>query len=74
MADQPSFRDELARLEAIVRRLEADDVDLDGALELFEEGVKRLKVARELLEESELKVKRIVEAADGTLRSRNIDR
>ena len=73
MAEQPSFRDELARLEAIVRRLEADDVDLDGALELFEEGVKRLKVARGLLEESELKVKRIVEAADGTLRSRSID-
>jgi exodeoxyribonuclease VII small subunit len=73
-AEQPSFRDELARLEAIVRRLEADDLDLDGALELFEEGVKRLKVARELLETSELKVKRIVEAADGTLRSRNIDR
>ena len=72
--EQPSFRDELARLEAIVRKLEADDLDLDGALELFEEGVRRLKVARELLEESELKVKRIVEAADGTLRSRNIDR
>jgi exodeoxyribonuclease VII small subunit len=74
MAEQPSFREELTRLEAIVRRLEADDLDLDGALELFEEGVKRLKVARGLLEESELKVKRIVEAADGTLRSRNIDR
>jgi exodeoxyribonuclease VII small subunit len=74
MAEQPTFRDELARLEAIVRRLEADDLDLDGALELFEEGVRRLKVARDLLEESELKVKRIVEAADGTLRSRSIDR
>jgi exodeoxyribonuclease VII small subunit len=72
--DKPSFKDELTRLEAIVRRLEADDLDLDGALELFEEGVKRLKVARELLEESELKVKRVVEAADGTLRSRDIDR
>jgi len=69
-----SFREELSRLEAIVRELEADDLDLDGALRLFEEGVKRLKVARELLQESELKVKRVVEAADGTLRSRNIDR
>lgn len=64
----------MSRLEAIVRELEADDLDLDGALRLFEEGVKRLKVARELLQESELKVKRVVEAADGTLRSRNIDR
>ena len=30
--------DELARLEEIVRRLEADDVELDAALALFEEG------------------------------------
>ena len=74
MSEKASFRDELSRLEAIVRKLEADDLDLDGALALFEEGVKRLQVARELLQQSELKVKRIVEAADGTLRSRNIDR
>ena len=72
--DKPSFRDELARLEAIVRGLESEDLDLDAALQLFEEGVKRLKVARDLLQESELKVKRVVEAADGTLHSRNIDR
>ncbi len=31
--------DELARLEEIVRRLEADDLELDAALALFEEGV-----------------------------------
>ena len=74
MSEKASFRDELARLEAIVRKLESDDLDLDGALELFEEGVRHLKVARELLQESELKVKRVVEAADGTLRSRDIDR
>lgn len=71
---RPSFREELARLEAIVRKLEDDELDLDHALELFEEGVKRLKVARELLQESELTVKRVVEAADGTLRTRDLDR
>jgi exodeoxyribonuclease VII small subunit len=74
VTDRPSFRDELARLEAIVRQLEADELDLDQALELFEEGVRRLKVARELLQESDLKVKRVLEAADGTLRTRDLDR
>ena len=75
MTDEaPSFRHEMAELEAIVRKLEADEVDLDRALELFEEGIKRLKVARELLQESELTVKRVVEAADGTLRTRSLDR
>jgi exodeoxyribonuclease VII small subunit len=64
-----SFKDELARLEAIVRALESNDADLDRALELFEEGVTRLKAARELLRRSEQTVKRVVEAADGTLRT-----
>ena len=74
MTGRPSFREELTRLEAIVRQLEADELDLDQALELFEEGVRRLKVARELLQESDLKVKRVLEAADGTLRTRDLDR
>lgn len=74
MNQRPSFKDELNRLEAIVRQLEADELDLDTALELFEEGVRRLKVARELLQESDLKVKRVLEAADGTLRTRDLDR
>ncbi|TFG44607.1 MAG: exodeoxyribonuclease VII small subunit, partial [Gemmatimonadales bacterium] len=35
----PTLQDDLRRLEEIVRRLEADDADLDAALALFEEGV-----------------------------------
>ncbi len=66
---RPVFKEELERLEAIVRALEQEDLDLDRALELFEEGVTRLKTARELLQQSELTVKRVLEAADGTLRS-----
>jgi len=73
MSDLVSFREELAALEGVVRALEADDLDLDRALGLFEEGVRRLKVARSLLRESELTVKRVVEAADGTLRTRDLD-
>lgn len=73
MSERKSFRNELERLEAIVRSLEAPDVDLDEALGLFEEGVKRLKSARTLLETSELTVKKVVEAADGTLRIDDLD-
>lgn len=75
MNDQrPSFRGELERLEAIVRQLEDTDVDLDEALELFEEGVRRLKSARELLRASEVTVKRVLEDADGTIRTNDLDR
>jgi exodeoxyribonuclease VII small subunit len=52
------FAKELDRLEAIVRELEAEDLDLDAALKLFEEGVERLRAAREQLAQAELKVKK----------------
>ncbi|MFQ5551113.1 MAG: exodeoxyribonuclease VII small subunit [Gemmatimonadales bacterium] len=72
MSETPrSFKDELENLERVVRSLEQEDVDLDDALKLFEEGVQRLKTARELLRESEATVKQIVEEADGTLSEEN---
>ena len=67
MTQRPSFRAELERLEAIVRSLEDSDTDLDAALELFQEGVERLKAARQLLADAELTVTRVVKAADATL-------
>ena len=52
------FAKELERLEASVRQLEAEDLDLDAALKLFEEGIERLRAAREQLAEAEVKVKK----------------
>ena len=61
-----SLSDDLRRLEEIVRLLESDDPDLDRALALFEEGVARLRAARERLAAAELKVERVVEEGLGT--------
>ncbi len=55
------FNKQLERLEAIVRRLESEDLDLDEALKLFEEGIERLRVARQQLTQAELKVKKVLE-------------
>ena len=57
----PGFGEQMERLEAIVRRLEAEDLSLDEALKLFEEGVERLRAAREQLAHAELKVKKVLE-------------
>src|SRR5438445_115184 len=46
MASEPSFTRQLERLEEIVRRLEGEDLDLDAALKLFEDGVERLRRGR----------------------------
>jgi exodeoxyribonuclease VII small subunit len=64
---------ELARLEEIVRRLESDDVELDAALTLFEEGVGRLRAARERLLAAELQVQAVLEEAGGDLRTADLD-
>jgi len=71
--ERPTFRDELEHLEAIVRALEERDIDLDEALKLFEEGVARLKSARSLLEDAEVEVKRVIERADGTIKTAKLD-
>jgi len=63
----PSLQEDLARLETIVRALEANDLDLDGALALFEEGVERLRTARERLGAAELRLRQLREAADGSV-------
>lgn len=65
--------EELARLEEIVRRLEAEDVELDAALALFEEGVARLRAARERLGAAALKVQKVLEEAGGDLRYTDLD-
>jgi exodeoxyribonuclease VII small subunit len=69
----PPLGDELARLEEIVRKLEAEDVELDTALALFEEGVARLRAARERLVAAELKVQAVLEEAGGDIRLTDLD-
>jgi exodeoxyribonuclease VII small subunit len=69
----PPLAEEIARLEEIVRKLEADDVELDAALILFEEGVARLRAARERLVAAELKVQAVLEEAGGDIRLTDLD-
>ena len=68
-----TIAEDLTRLEEIVRRLEADDVELDAALALFEEGVARLRAARERLAAADIKVQTVLEEADVELRVRDFE-
>ena len=68
-----SIAKDLSRLEEIVRKLEAEDVELDAALALFEEGVARLRAARERLGSAEVKVQTVLEEAGGDLRLSDLD-
>jgi exodeoxyribonuclease VII small subunit len=68
-----SIAQDLNRLEEIVRKLEAEDVELDAALALFEEGVSRLRAARERLEAAEVKVQTVLGEAKGVLQLSDLD-
>jgi len=70
---ETSLADDLRRLEEIVRKLEQEEADLDEALALFEEGVTRLRHARDRLAQAEAVVEGVIERADGTLRADRID-
>jgi exodeoxyribonuclease VII small subunit len=61
-----SFEATLTRLQEIVDELEHDELELDRALSLFEEGVSRLRDASADLSRAEAHVKLLVEKTDGT--------
>ena len=58
--DAPSLEERLKRLEEIVRSLEAADLDMEGALGLFEEGVEHVRGAEATLRVAELKVEELL--------------
>jgi exodeoxyribonuclease VII small subunit len=60
-----AFEDDLERIETIVAQLEREEMPLDRALALFEEGVERLRRAAAALGAAEGQVKRLVEQSDG---------
>jgi exodeoxyribonuclease VII small subunit len=73
MSEPLDFTAELDRLEEIARRLEAEDLELDEALRLFEEGVERLRRAREQLTAAEARVRQVLADRGGTLRLGPLD-
>ena len=60
-----TFEAALARLEALVRTLEAGSEDLDASLRAFEEGISLVRFCTEKLETAEQKVKILLKDANG---------
>ena len=63
----PGLEERLARLEAIVDRLERDDLELEEALGLFEEGIAHVREANTTLERTRLRVEKLVVEMDGSV-------
>jgi exodeoxyribonuclease VII small subunit len=67
------FEDQLAKLEAIVARLEDEGVGLEESLDLFEAGMKLVKSCRARLEQVEQRVARLLESEEGKPKTEELE-
>jgi exodeoxyribonuclease VII small subunit len=64
-ADQePGYEESFAELQEIVATLEAGDVPLEEAMALFERGQMLTKRCTELLQNAELRIRKLVQSSD----------
>jgi exodeoxyribonuclease VII small subunit len=57
--ERPSFEEALTKLEAIVEKLDDDEITLEESVQLYEEGLKLSKICSKTLENAELKIEEI---------------
>lgn len=55
-----SLEARLLRLDQIVSALEREDLELDDALKLFEEGIAHLRSAQAVLNTAELQIEKLI--------------
>ena len=65
MNEQVTYEQALARLDEIVAALEKNDLPLDDALALFEEGTALIRSCGKMLDEAEQKVVKLRKGEDG---------
>lgn len=67
-AEPASFEENLRKLEDAVQRLEGGNLPLDDSLRLYEEGIAAFRQCQKLLNEADLKIRKLVETLEGDLK------
>jgi exodeoxyribonuclease VII small subunit len=68
--ERESFEEALDRLEQITRALEGGDIELDQSLALYEEGIRLVRLAEDVIREAEIRIERLHE--DGSTSRINV--
>ena len=68
-----SFEQALKELELIVRKLEAGQGELEGAIADYERGTALQQHCQKRLADAKMKVEKIIQSADGKLTSAPLD-
>ena len=66
--EEPSFEDNLKRLEEIVSKLDQGNLPLDESLNLYQDGINAYQTCHELLKVAEAKITKLVETLEGELK------
>jgi len=69
MSEELDFEATMAELERIVVALDREELDLDEALRLFEDGVGHVRRANRLLEDVRGRIEELIEASSEEVRT-----
>lgn len=64
MKEFKSFEMAMKKLESITKKLESEDISLDESLQLFEEGIKLVKLLQNKLADAERKIEILVKDSE----------
>ncbi len=67
-ANNETFEQALAKLEAIVRDVEEGKIGLQESIKRYEQGMSLLKRCRDILAEAEMKIQKLQETPQGEIR------
>ena len=73
MAKKVTFEEKMDKLDAIVRQLEAGELELSASLKLFSEGIRLSQQCQKELEEAQQQVSMLVQQADGSMQEQPLD-
>jgi len=68
-----TIEEALAKLEEITQKLESDELGLEEAIALFDEGLGLAATVKTQLEEAKLKVEQVIEKTKGTFSLEPLD-
>ena len=64
---EPTFEEELSRLEALAEQMETGDLPLDALMDAYEEGTRISKALQERLEQAKARLSEVKIRKDGSV-------
>ncbi len=61
MTQAKTFEKQLTELNSIIKQMEKDDVGLETALKLYEEGVKLTRSCQKIISDAETKIEQLMD-------------